>query len=107
VSIAGNGLTVADFQGNGVWRYEDSTGWQQLSPFDATSLSIDANGDLPLRGQRGWQQLSPFSATQVSSSGSGDVLAEFPGAGLWLYDHVSGWHNLSPTDAAFISLAVS
>jgi hypothetical protein len=88
-----------------------------LSPFDATSLFIDARGDVgdSFAGvgvfhyedsAGGWQQLSPFGAAQVSISGSGDVLAEFPGAGLWLHSDSSGWQNLTPADAAFISLAV-
>jgi hypothetical protein len=33
------------------------------------------------------------------------VLAEFPCARVWLYDHVRGWGNLSLTDAAFFSRA--
>jgi hypothetical protein len=30
---------ACDFPGAGVWRYQDTIGWQQLTPYDATLIA--------------------------------------------------------------------
>jgi hypothetical protein len=100
-----------------VWRFEDATGWQQLTPNDCSQVSIDAQGDvaaeLPGYGvwrfedATAWQQLSPADATFVSIA-NGEVLADFQGAGVQLYIDGFGFTSLTGRmDATSISLAGS
>ena len=37
---------VAEFPGNGVWRYEDTSGWKQLTTAQASNISFNANGNV-------------------------------------------------------------
>src|SRR5262249_5387958 len=39
-----NGDVAVSITGSGVWRWEDATGWRELSPADAMSVSIAGNG---------------------------------------------------------------
>ena len=45
-AAAGNGIVAGEFNGGGVWRYEDGTGWQQLTTADAGQVAVDAQGDV-------------------------------------------------------------
>ena len=47
---------AVEIPGSGVWRYEDATGWQQLTPANASQVGVDS---------------------------AGDVVAEIPGFGVW------------------------
>jgi hypothetical protein len=114
LDIAGNGIVVADFAGNGVWRYGDPSsaggGWQQLTPADAVSVAVDdqadtvasfqGNGVFLYQDASGWQQLSTATATQVSIASSGDAIgALFQDSGVWRYNLQAalgpvGWQHL-------------
>ena len=63
---------VVDISGQGVWLYEQGTGWRQLTSVDATQVAVDANGD---------------------------VVAEFAGYGVLRYEAAGGWRQLTPADA--------
>jgi hypothetical protein len=117
VAIGGNGNVVGDFTGSGVWRWEDSQGWQLLSTADASSLGINAQGDvvgtLPYLGgvwrfqdATGWQQLTSYYA-QASIDDAGDVLAAVQGQGVLLFNAFGGVQQLTPRDAFSIGLASS
>ena len=69
---------VADFLGQGVWRWTDSGGWQHLTNTDASLVSV-RDGGL--------------------------VAAEFPGQGVWRYEDATGWVQLTATDATWIGIA--
>ncbi len=69
---------VTEIPGAGVWRFEDATGWQQLTPADASQVGVDSRGD---------------------------VVAEIPGAGVWRFEDATGWQQLTPTDAPLIRIA--
>jgi hypothetical protein len=121
-AIAGNGIVVADFPGNGLWRYGDPSfvggGWQQLTLADPLSLGVDDAGDtvasLPGNGTflyqdgTGWQQLSFAVATQVSIASTGSsVAAVFQGDGVWRYNFqgsAAGWQQL--TSALALGVAI-
>jgi hypothetical protein len=102
--------SVADFQGHGVWRYDILTGWQQLTPADASLVAADDDGSVAatfLNGlwlyddANGWQHLTAAGASQIDIAGNEIVVAEFPGNGLWRHgDPVgAGWQQLTPADA--------
>jgi hypothetical protein len=75
VAVDASGDVAAAFQGAGVWRYRDSTGWKQLSTGAASQVGIDA---------------------------AGQVAAAFLGAGPWRYRDGLGWLQLSTTDASLL-----
>jgi hypothetical protein len=108
---------VGEFPGQGVWRFEDTTGWQQLTPVDASQVAIDNNGDVvgEFPGQGvwrfedtiGWQQLTPSDASQVAIAGAGNVVGEFQGQGVWRFEDATGWQQLTPVDASSVSINAS
>ena len=69
---------VVIYPGQGVWRYEDATGWEQLTAANASQAVVDANGD---------------------------VAVEIPGAGVWRFEDGGGWKQLTPSDASQVSIA--
>ena len=40
----GRGDVAVEIPGSGVWRYEDATAWPQLTPADASQVSIAGDG---------------------------------------------------------------
>jgi hypothetical protein len=114
ISLAENGDFVASFW-NGVWRYEQQSGWDQILPLyvEASQLAIDANDNVAAEfldhglwhysDAVGWQQLSTNDAAWVGMDIRGDVLADFQGIGLSLFDD-NGQHALYSADPSSISL---
>jgi hypothetical protein len=107
--------SVADFQRHGVWRYTVISGWQQLTPADASQVAVDDHGSAAaifLNGlwlyddANSWQRLTPAAATQIDIAGNEIVVAEFPSNGLWRYgDPVGGgWQRLTPADAQHVAV---
>jgi hypothetical protein len=96
---------VGQFNGAGVWRYSSVSGWQQLTPNNATAVASDDRGDVAgafpgqgvwrYRDGTGWRQLSGFAASQVSIAGSGTVAADFPGYGVYRWEDATGWQQLT------------
>ena len=68
---------AAEFPGHGVWRFEDSTGWRQLTPANATQVAVGSDGN---------------------------VAAEFPGQGVWRFEDSTGWRQLTPADAKILDM---
>jgi hypothetical protein len=77
LSVDAVGNVVGEYSGVGVWRYEDTQGWIQLTP-------VDAGG--------------------VAGGAIGDVIASFNGYGLWLYDDARGWLQITPANPALIAI---
>ncbi len=106
---------VSEIPGYGVWRYDSATGWQQLTPADASQVAVDARGDVVAEfsgygvwryeDSTGWQQLTPADAAQVGISGNGIVAAELPGYGVWRFEDATGWAQLTPANASQIAVA--
>jgi hypothetical protein len=71
------GNIVGEYTGEGVWRYENTQGWIQLTPADAGA---------------------------VAGGAVGDVIASFRGYGLWLYDDARGWVQLTGANPALIAI---
>ena len=69
----GNGDVAIEIPGFGVWRWEDATGWAQLTTADASLAAIDAFGD---------------------------VAVEIPGVGVRRWDGTAGWTQLTTADAS-------
>jgi hypothetical protein len=128
VDIAGNAIVVANFPGNGLWRYGVPAiaggGWLQLTVTDVRSIGVDDVGDtvfaLPGSGTflyqdaSGWQQLSPAVALQVSIAASGNsVAALFQGGGVWRYNLQPlgvapvGWQQLTPAQASSLAIGAT
>jgi hypothetical protein len=101
------GDVLADFAGLGVWRYEDRTGWQQLSPVDAASMDLRGDGKVvayfvqwgmwEYQDGTGWQQLVSPSATlqavEVRIDDAGGVLANSNGA-MWYHPNGGSWQGI-------------
>jgi hypothetical protein len=114
VRIDGNNDVFADFPGMGLWKYTDSSNWQNLNATDAAFISISENGNLvaQLNGQGvwryvqgSWQQLSPGTASLLAIDSYGNVAAEFKGHGLWLYG--TSWNEITPVDAGAIQFDIN
>ncbi len=105
---------VVIFPGQGVWRYEDATGWQQLTTADASQAVVDANGDVAVEipgygvwryeDASGWRQLTTADASQVSIAGDGIVAVTIPNAGVWRYEDAVGWQEMTPANPTQIGV---
>src|SRR5580704_8299134 len=71
-------VLAAGFQGQGVWRFTDPSGWQQLSVATPVAVAADDNGDVA-----------------ASFSGSG---------GVWRFENAGGWVKLTGTLAAAVGI---
>jgi hypothetical protein len=99
---------------SGTWRFEDATGWQQLTPATASSVDVNANGNVVAeypgsgvwryRDSTGWQQLTTADASQIGIADDGAVAAEFQGSGVWRYQDSTGWQQLTTADASLIAI---
>ena len=105
---------VVIFPGQGVWRYEDVTGWEQLTTADASQAVVDANGDVAVEipgagvwrfeDAGGWQQLTPADASQVAIAGDGIVAVTIPNAGVWRFEDAKGWQEMTPANPTQIGV---
>jgi hypothetical protein len=110
-AINASGDVVGEFLSKGVWRYKDSTGWQQLTPTDADKLAIGPGGNVvgSFHGQgvwrfedaTGWRQLTNVDALHVGIGSNGIVAGTFQGRGVWRYEDVTGWQQLTTIDPDF------
>jgi hypothetical protein len=126
-AIDQKGNVAAAFGGAGVWRFQDSTGWQQLTAADASALALRAVVDGPsslaaefpghgvwrFRDGTGWQQLTASDAATLGIDQYGDVVAAFPGWGVWSYTDSAaaaiagwgtGWNQLTAADALLVGI---
>src|SRR5262245_1567360 len=78
-SKTGPSPVVANMAGLGVWRFLDSTGWVQLSIFNADQVAIDPNGNVVgdfgfaglWRFRNGvWSEISTANANRISTNGN-------------------------------------
>jgi hypothetical protein len=93
---------------NGVWRWNEGTGWERLIPVPASIIATSSDGivvcEFPNGVWRysdllGWQHLTPAAPSSLGVNAAGSVVAEFPGLGVWRYENVTGWQRLTPADA--------
>src|SRR5262245_48815997 len=108
---------VANMAGLGVWRFLDSTGWVQLSIFDADQVDIDPNGNVVgdfgsaglWRFRNGvWLQISTANANAIATNGNASganfVVASFLGGGVWRLTDSAGWQQLTSFDANLVDV---
>ena len=98
----------------GVWRYSDATGWQQLTSANASLVAADASDDVTAefpgfgvwryQDATGWQQLTPSDASLLVMDANGDLAAEFPGQGVWRYESATGWQQLNTANASLLAI---
>ncbi len=98
---------VVEVPNSGVWRYESATGWQQLTPADASEVAVDSQGnvaaEIPGYGvwryenAVGWQQLTPADAALIAIN-AGNVAVDITSNGVWRFENATGWKELSPAD---------
>jgi subtilase family serine protease len=111
--------TVAQFSGYGVWRYNDSTGWQQLTGAGAYLVGVDSAGDVVgsfsngtwlFDHSSGWMQLTganPYSLDIATGNGnyaSGALVAGSYGNGVWSWAASKGWVQLGTTVANQVAI---
>ena len=107
--------TFGEFPGDGVWRYEAATGWQQTTPVNASILVKDGVGDafaelpgygiweLPAGGGS-YQVLSSTDASALATDARGDLVAELPGYGVYELAANGGWQQLTSANATALSI---
>ena len=105
---------AVEIPGGGVWRYEDATGWKQLTTANASLVSVDPSGDvaieIPGAGVRryedasAWKQVTTANTSQVSIAGNGFVAVEIPNAGVWRYEDASAWTQLTTANASALDM---
>jgi uncharacterized repeat protein (TIGR01451 family) len=113
----GSTFSAATFAGSGVFRHSDSTGWQELTAADASTVAVDDHGNVVAtffnglwryEDASGWQRLSPAIPSQIAIAGNGIVVADFPGNGLWRFGDPrsagGGWQQLAPSDPLSIGV---
>jgi hypothetical protein len=110
-------FSATAFPGNGLWRHSDSSGWQQLTPADASTVAVDDHGNVlavffnglwRYEDASGWQRLTPAIPSQIAIAGYGIVVGNFPGNGMWRYGDPNaaggGWQQLTLTDPLSIGV---
>jgi hypothetical protein len=103
---------VADFPGQGLFRYDTkSQSTQLLDGYDPAAFAVDrTTGDVvatfPGVGtalwtpNTGWLVLTHAEAYLLSISGSDqNIVGDFSGYGVWEYHPNAGWLHLTPADA--------
>jgi hypothetical protein len=105
---------AAEFQGYGVWRYEESTGWRQLTAANATLVAAGSHGEVAAEFQgygvwryednTGWQHLTNSDASILDMRTNGNVAAEFQGSGVWRYEDKTGWQHLTGANASLLNI---
>ena len=73
LAIDQSGDVAIEIAGQGVWRCQSATGWQQLNTANASLLAMDQSGDLAAefstsivyRYYASWLQLTTSSATLI------------------------------------------
>lgn len=111
--IDANGDVLGEFPGYGVHLHQPGSGWNMLTPLDATSIAMNDSGMIAasfspwgtyLDGNGGWKQISTAVADQVTVDLDGNVVGEFSGYGIHFYDSDTGeWSQLTPVVAGLIS----
>jgi hypothetical protein len=105
-------VMAGDFAG-GVYRYEDATGWVNLTTARAYQVSVDSQGDVAVAIENqgvyrysdatGWAHLTdalPLAGTLgVYDHG---FVADFQGQGVYRYDDRTGWAHLTGADASVL-----
>jgi hypothetical protein len=114
VAIDSAGDVAAEFPNQGVWRYEDATGWQQLTGSNVTQVAI-ANGNVAVENPgygvwryedaKGWQNLTTWDASHIGIDAYGDVAAAFPNQGVWRYEDATGWQQLTASNVSQLAMA--
>jgi uncharacterized repeat protein (TIGR03803 family) len=115
VDIAGNDIIVANFPGFGVYRNETGTaaGWQRLGTASATSVAVDAAGEVVasynnagvylINTSGAIVKIAAANATQVAIAGNNIVAAQFTGLGLYEYQGTT-WTRLSTNTATSLGV---
>jgi len=117
-----NGVTVSgpvlvgQFGSSGVWRYDRTGTWNQLTASNANALATSQSGRVVAafgssgvwyyNPVSGWSQINGNQANAVAIDGLGNVVASFPGFGTAIYRLVSGWTPVL-TSVPATSLAVN
>jgi len=117
-----NGVTVSgpvlvgQFGSSGVWRYDRTGTWNQLTASNANALATSQSGRVVAafgssgvwyyNPVSGWSQINGNPANAVAIDGQGNVVASFPGFGVAIYRLVSGWTPVL-TSVVASSLAVN
>jgi len=108
-----------DIPGQGVFLYSSATGmWQNITQSQATSLSVDANGDVvgefpnyfgvwlyTNSATPTWTNLTQSDASDIEISQNGIVVGEFPSYfGVWRFENSVGWQNITQNDASALAV---
>ena len=117
-------MVAAAFSGHGVWRIPilnpaGPGAWQQLTASDASTVSVNASGDVvgefpgwgvwayldsknaaSLGWGTGWNHLTAADASLVGIDDTANIYGQyFYGWGVW-YDQVASWRLLTPSNAS-------
>jgi hypothetical protein len=134
--VTNDGTVVADYGANGLWRFPDAGGWQQLTTANASGSSVSNSGAAPailvntsaisvsdngwivgnfgsqgvwrMNDNKGWQLLTNQAVpTQLSIDDNGDVAGDFGTHGLWRIRDSDGWQQLTSATPVPIGIGIS
>jgi hypothetical protein len=118
VGVTQDGTVIANFGANGLWRFTDANGWQELTTANATVISVSDNGWIVgsfgslgvwrISDSQGWQLLTnQAEPTQLSIEDDGDVAGDFGTHGLWRIRDSDGWQQLTSATPAQNGIGIS
>jgi endoglucanase Acf2 len=108
------GDIAANFTGYGVGEMQGGA-WRTVNGTQATALAIAPDGAV-VAAFAGFgvgrfstdgtsQLLTPAVASHLQTDALGNVYGEFAGYGVWAYDAIRGWHQLTAADASALAVA--
>jgi hypothetical protein len=111
VGVTQDGTVIANYGANGLWRFTNSGGWQELTTANASMISVSNNGWIlgnfgslglwRISDTQGWQLLTnQIIPTQIGINDNGNVAGDFgTGHGLWRIRDSDGWKQLTSASA--------
>ncbi len=114
VAIDGAGDVFASFNGAGIGEFRLDGSSRLLTSSAAPVLAADAGGDLTapipgfgveeFRSGFGNRALAPaVAASLLALDDNGFTFAEFTGYGLWEFDPLTGWRQISASDVSLLA----
>src|SRR6202041_3707372 len=99
----------------GVQLYRGSTGWVQITPFQATGVALDAYGNVIASfvgygiqqyalATNSWKIITPFTPTTFAVNAYDQIVAVFTGYGVQKFTPSGGWLSLTRFTASSVAI---
>lgn len=116
IAVANDGQTIlADFGSEGLYRYTDAEGWDQLTDLDAQQIALSDTGTVVAAfGNQtgiwvwnpgvGWGQITPVDPENFAISASGILAGDFGSFGVWRWSSFYGWQQLTTVNPEEVAI---